>query len=113
MPPSSRTIATEIAYLVLSPGTRLTAEVSGHHLTLTLTLTISPIEASTIPMKASMKTSLEVTSMEAFMKAFVEDTSMEAFVDDFVGAPVEVTSVEAFISSIYSMEAIDITHGSQ
>ena len=39
------------------------------------------------------------------MEAFVQVTSMEAYVEAFVEAPVEVTSVEAFISSISSMEA--------
>ena len=66
-------------------------------------------------MKASMKASVEVTSMKAyitsakafitfmkaFMKAFVKVTPVEAFVE----APVEVTSVESSIASISSMEA--------
>ena len=70
-------------------------------------------------MKASTKTSVEVSFMEASvtsakaftasMKAFMDDfgdvTSLETFVEGYAEAPLEVTYVIPFISSVSFMEA--------
>ena len=50
-------------------------------------------------------TNVFISSIKVSMAAVVEVTSKESVAKDFVEASVEVTPVEAFISSIYSMAA--------